>query len=319
MVKGLQAGLRVIKKLSVLGGGEMAQSMLAGLVLSNRYAREDILVYDTNPKVTHDFPVASSTEEAVAHGDGIVVLTGPHQVRNACKSMQGLLDKNSGKIIFGGAAAVPPDVYASAAGNSELPVVQFMTNKASEIKQAITIWHPNQSVPEERLLEIQWLFKGLGPLVFRAQSDNIQSEMNEAIAAIGSGPGLFYAMTNSYKRALIARGFDSERAEAIAKQLLISSGMVVAESNESLDALFSGVATPGGITAAVGDMYELQGLTGVLGSGFDAGYHKAKKIAAAVTAVQSPGEFSVFKTGEDADEDHAVPGHGDPIASNNLN
>jgi len=130
-------------KLAIIGGGNMAESIIAGVLGTGLLAPEAILV--TNRSVGKlerlqarwDVQISYDNAHAAHWGDTILLAVKPVDMRAALASLQGAID---GKLVITVAAGVGIAQVQRWLDDTAHPVVRVMPNTPAQVGEAMSAW-----------------------------------------------------------------------------------------------------------------------------------------------------------------------------------
>lgn len=235
-------------KIAFIGGGNMARSLIGGIVESGVAAR-DIIVSDplaaTCESLSKDFGISTATDNdhAVEHS-GIVVLAVKPQVMQSV--LTPLSNQFSGKLIISVAAGVLSQDLATWAGSDNLAVVRCMPNTPALLQCGATALYANANVTNDQKQQAQTVLSAVGAAAWVEQ----ETQLDAITALSGSGPAYFFLLMESMVNAGEAMGLSPELANRFAIQTALGAARMAAEGNDSPEQLRKKVTSPAGTTEA---------------------------------------------------------------------
>lgn len=263
-----------MKKICIIGGGNLGQAIAEGLVSGDFISAGNITITRRNLAQlevlkTKGVNVSADNSAAIKDADWIILAVKPFQVADILKEIgkeinvrrQGLIS-----VITG----VSLDDLAAMTGN-ELTIFRAMPNTAIAIKESITCLSSNSDNKEHRDF-VQDLFNQLGKSIY------IEEQLMDAATVLGAC-GTAYAMR--YMRANIQGGieigFDAQTAALIAAQTVKGAAELLLSRNTHPEQEIDKVTTPKGCTIAGLNEMEHQGFSSSLIKGIATSYNKIKK------------------------------------------
>ncbi len=232
-----------------IGGGNMARSLIGGLMASGTVAEQVHVVEpraEAREELAHSFGihVHADAADALAHADNIVLAVKPQVIADVCKGF----DTDSirdGAVVMSVAAGVRLDQLAGWLG-SDLAMVRVMPNTPALIGAGAIALCPNAHVNERQRQRSEQIFAGAG-LVRWIDDEKL---MDTVTALSGSGPAYFFAFVEALEAAATAQGLPADIARDLACQTCLGAGRMLTESGDSPAELRKKVTSPGGTTAA---------------------------------------------------------------------
>ena len=236
-------------RIAFIGGGNMARSLIGGL-LKTGVAASAITVAepraDARQELGREFGIASYAENRLAAADAdVLVLAVKPQIMPAIHAE--LLDTlvRQRPMLISIAAGVRIDQLERWFGHA-LPIVRCMPNTPSLIGAGATGLFANRRTSPEQRAKAQHIMDAVG--ITRWVED--ESLMDTVTAVSGSGPAYFFAMVEALEHAAFAQGMSRETARALAAQTCLGAGRMLVESGEDPGVLRQRVTSPNGTTQA---------------------------------------------------------------------
>lgn len=261
-------------RIAFIGGGNMARSLLAGLIADGT-PRDQLIVAEPQPELRAtlgaDFgvPVLSGNSEA-AQTAGLWILAVKPQVMKAVCTELAPLAARQRPLVVSIAAGIRCGSLRGWLGNGAR-LVRAMPNTPALLRAGVTALFPEPDVGEQELSRCMALFRSVGEVVRIAD----ESLMDAVTAVSGSGPAYFFALIEALEAAAVAQGLTPEAAATLVRATAAGAARMVTGSEESPGTLRERVTSPGGTTAA--------GLAALRDHGF------AESLAAAVAAATARG------------------------------
>lgn len=273
-------------RIAFIGGGNMAQSLVGGL-LRNGVAAGSLSVAEPHAETRHkletEFGVTCHQENRVAacEADVLVLVVKPQVMPLIHDELRETLATRR-PLVISIAAGVRIDQLERWFGH-DLPIVRCMPNTPALIGAGATGLCANTRVTYEQRARAQHIMDAVG--LTRWVDD--ESQMDTVTAIAGSSPAYFFAMVEALEEAAFAQGMPRELARALSAQACLGAGRMLVESGEDPAVLRQRVTSPKGTTQAALDSF--------------AADHFGQSIARAVAAATCRG-------GELAAELDAAPG-----------
>jgi len=248
------------KKITFIGAGNMAGSIISGLVKGG-YPADSICAsapsLTNTQKLADEFSILNSqnNKESASWADIIVLGVKPQMMADVC---QALVDEGvdfSNKLIISIAAGISVNRLQSILGEGTA-VIRTMPNTPSLLQQGMTGLYASQEVSEQDKTFAGELMSSVGEIVWVTE----EYQINGIIAASGSSPAYFFLFMEAMQNKAIEMGFSKEDARLLVQQAAIGSAEMV-KQNPQLDitTLRNNVISKGGTTAeAVRTFNELE-------------------------------------------------------------
>lgn len=236
-------------RIAFIGGGNMAQSLIGGL-LRNGVAATSLGVAEPHTETRHklesEFGVTCHPENQMVAGDAdvLVLVVKPQVMPLLHEELRETLAKQR-PLLISIAAGVRIDQLEHWFGDG-LPIVRCMPNTPALIGASATGLCANAQVTHEQRLQAQHIMDAVG--LTRWVDD--ESLMDTVTAIAGSSPAYFFAMVEALEEAAHAQGMPRDLARALSAQACLGAGRMLVESGEDPAVLRQRVTSPKGTTEA---------------------------------------------------------------------
>lgn len=233
--------------IAFIGGGNMASSLIGGLLARN-WPAERIVAADPSGNVRarleSEFGIRVLDDNGKAAGDADVVVLAvkPQVIGEVARGLAGTV-AGSGKLVMSIAAGVTAEALSGWLGE-EVPVVRVMPNTPALIGEGASALFANERVDAAQRELAESLMDAAGETVWVEDEEH----MHAVTAISGSGPAYFFYLLE----ALIAAGREAGLPGELARRLVLKTGQgacrMALESDEPPEALRRRVTSPGGTT-----------------------------------------------------------------------
>lgn len=248
-------------RLLFIGGGNMAQAILGGLI-AQKIPPKNFCVVEPNIDARNTIAAlgASSYSDFSADlldCDAVVLAVKPQVMKVAVNPLAGSL---TSQVVISIAAGVDTSSLARWLGSDNVPyhnVVRAMPNTPALIRAGITGLHAAAGVDESGKQLAQTLLGAVGKTVW---FDN-ESMLDAVTAVSGSGPAYVFYFIEALEQAALELGFARDDARLFASQTFLGGAQLAAASSESPGVLRARVTSKRGTTeSAIGtfDKHELK-------------------------------------------------------------
>ena len=234
-------------KLAFIGGGNMASSLIGGL-LADHIDPKQISVADNNDSQRENLAArysisTSADNQATATGADVVILAiKPQQLKAVTEELAPTIQQDHSLVISIAAGIRSEDIDNWLGGNTA--VVRAMPNTPALIQTGATALFANAQVSSEQ--------KDLAESILRAAGltlwVNDESQMDAVTALSGSGPAYFFRIMEAIEAAGVELGLTKETAHLLTLQTALGAAKMALESRESVATLRKQVTSPGGTT-----------------------------------------------------------------------
>lgn len=263
-----------MKKITIIGGGNLGKSIISGLASSDLFQAKDITVVDKskyNLKEVEENLGVSISQNIISSITGvkwIILCVQPRQldivlqeIKEVVTSDQILISTVTGTSIS--------EINEVVSGNK---VVRVMPNTGAAKKLSMTCISANEDVKEE-LAVVEKMFNTIGETLI------IEERLMQAATVLGaSGIAFFLRFLRAMIQGGIQMGFHPHEAQIIAVQTAIGAAKLVAENGTHPEREIDKVTTPQGCTIEGLNEMEHQGLSSSVIKGVMASYEKINTI-----------------------------------------
>ena len=251
------------QQIGFIGGGNMASSLIGGLV-SNGYPADKITVADLDAeKLTYlskTFGInnTQNSGELAANVDILVLAVKPQHMQPVAEGA-GLAIKDKKPVVVSIAAGIRVDALDRWLGGN-FPIVRCMPNTPALVKTGATGLYASAQVDNSQKDQVESLLRAVGVTVW-VENEN---ELDAVTALSGSGPAYFFMMMEVLEAAGIEAGLSQKTAQLLTQETALGAAKMALESSESAGVLRQRVTSPGGTTERAIGVMEKQGLSDIL-------------------------------------------------------
>lgn len=237
------------RKLAIIGGGNMASSLIGGL-LQDGWKAKQFRVADPNPAqrdlLSERFGVATYADnsEAVQGADGVVLAVKPQMLGGVVAELAPALRRTRPLVISIAAGVRATDIQRWI--GEPLPVVRVMPNTPALVAAGASGLYATPEVNNVQIDFAESLMRAVGLVVWVQQ----ESLMDVVTGLSGSGPAYLFLVLEAMEDAAVAQGMDRRTARLLTLQTVFGAAKMALESEDTPATLRSHVTSPGGTTAA---------------------------------------------------------------------
>jgi len=240
-------------KISFIGGGNMAEALLAGLIRAG-HAPEQLTVADVRAdrvdelKKNYGVRVAQSNAEAAMGSDALLLAVKPQQMDAALKSITGKIAKETTVISIAAGVSIK---HLREGLRDAVCLVRVMPNTPCLVGAGMSVLFC--SAGEDHCARAEYILSSSGKTAWVDDED-----MLHAVTAIsGSGPAYFFLLAELMQAAAHALGLPKELSGVLVTQTALGAGRMLVESGKTAEELRQQVTSPDGTTqAALETMFE---------------------------------------------------------------
>ncbi len=241
------------RSIGFVGGGQMAEALIKGLVQAQTLAKEQIRVAEPVAQrrqyltSTYDLKTVPSLDGFMDEAEVVVLAVKP-QVMSSVLTM--LKDYHNTQLIITIAAGLPIAFYHDYLGN-QCPVIRVMPNMGALIQEGASALCRNQYVTDEDLSFAESLFSAVGSAVI------VEEKLMDAVTGLsGSGPAYVFSFIEALIEGGVKTGLSRAVARELAVQTVLGAALCLKGSDTHPAVLRDQVTSPGGTTAS--GLYQLE-------------------------------------------------------------
>ena len=259
-----------MKNILFYGGGNIAQSVIEGLIKSG-FSKKNIYFIDrnlSNQKKLKKLKIRKFVGDA-NEIDFFILCVKPKDALNAYEKITSM--KNNPKIVSF-VAGIKSKRYLKL--NKNVKFLRAMPNTSSRFDLGITALF-NYSFQKTDMAYIKGLFKKFGKVI---ELDR-ESKMNQFTGLVGSGPAYFFYLLKTYEKELLKMcNGNKDEVASIMKNLLegVSKSIQV---NDNLDELIKMVASKKGTTEAGLKSFSRNNINKIFKDGLKKAIERSKEIS----------------------------------------
>ncbi len=265
-------------KMSFIGGGNMATSIISGLLQANVPA-EHIRVADPDDEpLASQFPVECVNDNfAVLDGADVVILAvKPQILPDIAKSLATALSDEHLPLFISIAAGIQiKDIARWLGGNKSLSIVRVMPNTPSLVKSGAAALFAGEYVSNDQKDLAESILRAVGLTLWLDD----ETEMNAVTALSGSGPAYFFLLMEVLEKAGINLGLSQETARLLTLQTAFGAAKMALESNEDATSLRTRVMSKGGTTEQALNVLNEGGMQALFDEALQAAQRRSIEIA----------------------------------------
>jgi pyrroline-5-carboxylate reductase len=259
-------------KIGFLGGGNMAEALIKGLVTDYCLIVSDIVdkrLTFLNKK--YGVTVSHHNTEVVEKSDTVVVAVKPGHVDSVVREVAPAL--TSDHLIISIAAGVSSSHICRLIDKTIRGVIRVMPNTPALVGEGMTVIGSDSGAPEEALAFAEKIFSTVGKIV-RLEEKYIDA----ATALSGSGPGFIFVVIEALVEGGVTIGLPRPLALQLTLQTVLGSAHLAVSTGKHPALLKEMVTSPGGTTISGIHVLENRGVRGALISAVEAAALKAEQI-----------------------------------------
>ncbi len=265
------------KKVAFLGGGNMAEALIKGVLSSDVVAPDQLIVSDVSSsrlsllKNRYRLSIVAKNIDAAREADILLLCVKPQTIDAVLGDIAQVTGAN--KLVISIAAGVTLDRIEKALPGRPR-VIRVMPNTPALVLAGATGIAAGRAATDADLELTQEIFGAIGRVVV------IEEKLMDAVTGLsGSGPAYVFTVIEALADAGVKVGLPRAMAMELAVQTVLGSARMVLETKEHPAKLRDMVTSPGGTTIA--GMHELEKgkLRAVLMSAVEAATKRSRELA----------------------------------------
>jgi pyrroline-5-carboxylate reductase len=249
-----------IQKIGFIGGGNMASSLMSGLIASGHSAQH-LWVADINPDTLKalaenlNVNTSANNNEIINAVDVVVLAVKPQVLSSVAKSVASLIQKKK-SLVVSIAAGIDQNSLSQWLG-ADTPIVRCMPNTPALVLTGATALHANTQVTPEQHDLAENIMRSVGIALWVKD----ESELDAVTAVSGSGPAYYFLLMEAMEKAALELGLNEVTARLLVQQTALGAAKIALESSESPEELRKRVTSPGGTTQRAIETFEQGGFS----------------------------------------------------------
>ncbi len=234
------------KRLAFLGGGNMAEALIKGLLKAGLVRPEQMLVNDVSLerleylRKTYGISTEKSPREASAAADIVLLCVKPQVIDLVLSKIIPVADRT--KLVISIAAGVTIERIEKML-SGEPRVVRVMPNTPALVLAGAAGVAAGSRATADDIALVQEIFGAVGRSVV------VEEKMMDAVTGLsGSGPAYVFVLIDALSDAGVKAGLPRPLALELAAQTVFGSAKMVLETKEHPGKLRDMVTSPGGTT-----------------------------------------------------------------------
>jgi pyrroline-5-carboxylate reductase len=281
-----------MSRIAIIGGGNMGEALLAGLIKSGRPARDLVVAEKSSGRAEYLSRTYSARvtglADAVEDAAFVILAVKPADVDSITTEIADAAAKAQGnsveQVLVSVVAGVTTGFY-EARLPAGFPVIRVMPNSPALVGAGVSALAPGRFATADQLAEAAQLFESVGGVLTVPES-----QIDAVTAVSGSGPAYFFLFLEALVDAGVAGGLSRAVTTDLAVQTMAGSAAMLLERLEAARADNSGrpdttaaelralVTSPGGTTAAGLRELERGGLRAAVAAAVDAAKTRSEQL-----------------------------------------
>ena len=236
------------QKVGFIGGGNMGEALIKGLVAANLVPPESIFASDVRPErlrmleEQYGVQLLQDNAELVRQADIVVLAVKPQIMAPVVRQISAAVTKR--KLLISIAAGVSTMTIRAALGK-EARLIRVMPNTPALVLEGVTAIAKTDGLEPGDLDTASEIFSAVGRVV------TLDEELMDAVTGLsGSGPAYVAIVVESLADGGVKMGLDRATAMILATQTVFGAARLMLETGLHPGAVKDMVSSPGGTTIA---------------------------------------------------------------------
>jgi pyrroline-5-carboxylate reductase len=264
------------KRLGFIGGGNMGEALIKGLLQSGRFDANRIRVSDISQarlnhlRDTYQVSISADNEELAEASDVIVLAVKPQHVGDVLAETHASFGHLP--LLISIAAGVPIASLEQKLAKP-VPVVRVMPNAPALVLAGVSAIAGGTHTTPEHLAAAKELFEAVGVVV-----EVDETHMDAVTGLSGSGPAYVFLFVEALIDAGVLMGLSRPVARELAVQTTLGAAKLLSESGEHPGTLKDQITSPGGTTIHGLTILESAGMRGMLMDAVEAATRRSEEL-----------------------------------------
>jgi pyrroline-5-carboxylate reductase len=266
------------RRIAILGGGKIGESLLAGLLSSGwRDASEIVVTGRRDERVAelrerYGVQATLSNPEAVARSAIVVIAVKPQDFDTLLGEIGGLLTPE--QTVLSVAAAIPTALIEARVADG-VPVVRAMPNAPATVHEGVAGVCAGAHADDAHLAVAEEVLAHVGSVV------RVPERYMDAVTAVsGSGPAYFALLAEAMIEAGILLGLSREVSTQLVVQTMLGTAKLLRDEKMHPVELREMVTSPGGTTIRAIRELERAGVRAAFLNAIQAAMERSRELAA---------------------------------------
>ncbi|MGZ8164708.1 MAG: pyrroline-5-carboxylate reductase [Methylobacter sp.] len=265
-------------KIGFIGGGNMATSLISGLIASGHSPRQ-LWVSDINPEILESLAAnlnvntSTSNEAVIDQVDVVVLAVKPQALRDVAINAATSIQRRK-LLVVSIAAGITQNSLNHWLGH-ETAIVRCMPNTPALVLTGATAMYANTQVTAEQRTLAENILRSVGIALWVEK----ESELDAVTAVSGSGPAYYFLLMEAMEKAALELGLNEVTARLLVQQTALGAAKIALESPESPEQLRRRVTSPGGTTQQAIEAFEQGGFTELVSKAIHAAHNRSIEMS----------------------------------------
>jgi pyrroline-5-carboxylate reductase len=264
-------------QIGFIGGGQMAEALIRGIIASGLYQKEHVLVAEPNDfrrehlERTYVVKTYQTNHTVFEKSKVIILAVKPQTMKAVLEDCRERIQPHH--ILITVAAGLPISFYIKTIGKKETKIIRVMPNTPALVLEGASALSKNENVSDKELRLAEEIFLAVGEVVIL---DEVHLDAVTGLS--GSGPAYVFSFIEALIDAGVKAGLTRIVSEKLALQTVSGSVKLLRESGEHPAALRGKVTSPGGTAITALHVLEKVGFHGIIMDIVEAAVIRSKEL-----------------------------------------
>ncbi len=274
------------KNLGFIGGGQMAEAIIKGLLAAEIISPENIIVSEPLAErraylgqTYPDIQIIADNKELIKRSDIVIVAVKPQVITMVLKEIA-LTVKETNPLIISIAAGIPLSFLESLLPKGTR-VIRVMPNTPALVLAGVSAYTPGKYASSEDLTLARTILSALGECI------ELEETHFDAVTGLsGSGPAFVAMFIEGLIDGGVRVGLPRPVAEKLALETVLGTAKLLKEAQKNPYEIKAMVTSPGGTTISGVEVLAKGGLCGLAMEAVVAATQRSKELVKALNTAQ---------------------------------
>jgi pyrroline-5-carboxylate reductase len=264
-------------QIGFIGGGQMGEALIRGIIQSGLYAAENILVTEPDSarraylQETYQVQPFDSGAPIWSSCATVILAVKPQVMSSLLTAAKEMISAKH--LIISIAAGLPISFYEGHLSSLPCKIIRVMPNTPALVLESASALSGNKNVTPEEMGLAKALFDAVGKAVI------LEEQYLDAVTGLsGSGPAYVFTFIEGMIDAGVKTGLARPVAETLVLQTVLGSVKLMQESGKHPAVLRAMVTSPGGTTIAAQHVMERAGFKGIIMDAIEAATNRSAEL-----------------------------------------
>ncbi|PJI07599.1 MULTISPECIES: pyrroline-5-carboxylate reductase [Clostridium] len=269
------------KKIAFIGGGNMAEGIIGGIISDESFEPKNVIVYDILDErkkylsSTYGIATAENAVSVVKEADIVVIAVLPQDVKKASEDIKDKISENA--IIISICAGINIDKLQNIFGEKH-KIVRIIPNTMIEAKHGYSAASLNGKITDSDKKVIETILNSIGKTMF------IDEKFINAFTAYScAGPAYVMYFISALIDAGVESGLSRKDSTAIALENLIASALTIEKTGKHPYEVTDRMNSPAGITISATHVFFETGFHGIVMSAVKKALERTNELGKSIS------------------------------------